>query len=82
MVAGFFALGVLLNLGARIGRFGPKGEVNTIVGHSVPMSMIGLMLIVVGFFGFLGGCIIYMPGAQWTSISVTKPRFPRLVSTP
>lgn len=68
MVAGFFALGVLLNLGARIGRFGPKGEVNTIVGHSVPMSMIGLMLIVVGFFGFLGGCIIYMPGAQWTSI--------------
>jgi ammonia channel protein AmtB len=68
MVAGFFALGVVLNLGPRIGRFGKNGEVYNIAGHSTPMSMIGLMMIVVGFFGFLGGCIIYMPGAQWTSI--------------
>ncbi|WP_321277512.1 ammonium transporter [Thiomicrorhabdus indica] len=68
MVAGFFALGVVLNLGARIGRFGKNGEVYAISGHSTPMSMIGLMMIVVGFFGFLGGCIIYMPGEQWTSI--------------
>lgn len=68
MVAGFFALGVVLNLGARIGRFGKNGEVYNIAGHSTPMSMIGLMMIVVGFFGFLGGCIIYMPGAQWVSI--------------
>ncbi|WP_321326323.1 ammonium transporter [Thiomicrorhabdus sp.] len=68
MIAGFFALGVVLNLGARIGRFGPDGSINPIVGHSVPMSIIGLMLIIVGFFGFLGGCIIYNPGGQWTSI--------------
>ncbi|MBN2606791.1 ammonium transporter [Hydrogenovibrio sp. JE_KL2] len=68
MVAGFFALGVVLNLGPRIGRFGENGEVYNIAGHSTPMSMIGLMLIVVGFFGFLGGCIIYVPGEQWTSI--------------
>ncbi|MBF6057394.1 MULTISPECIES: ammonium transporter [Thiomicrorhabdus] len=68
MVAGFFALGVVMNLGARIGRFGKNGEVYEIAGHSAPMSTIGLMMIVVGFFGFLGGCIIYMPGAQWTSI--------------
>lgn len=68
MVAGFFALGVTINLGARLGRFAEDGTPQTITGHSVPMSIIGLMLIIVGFFGFLGGCIIYSTGAQWTTI--------------
>lgn len=68
MVAGFFALGVTINLGARIGRFAPDGTPITIKGHNTPMSIIGLMMIIVGFFGFLGGCIIYATGAQWTSI--------------
>ena len=68
MVAGFFALGVIINLGARIGRFAPDGTPQTITGHSVPMSTIGLMMIIVGFFGFLGGCIIFSSGAQWTTI--------------
>ncbi|HWV07934.1 MAG TPA: ammonium transporter, partial [Pseudomonas sp.] len=68
MIAGFFALGVLINLGARIGRFNADGSANAIVGHSMPMSVVGLMLIIVGFFGFLGGCIIYNSGAQWITI--------------
>jgi ammonia channel protein AmtB len=68
MVAGFFALGVLFNLGPRNGRFTETGKPVAIKGHSVPMSIIGLMLIIVGFFGFLGGCIIYNNGAQWTTI--------------
>lgn len=68
MVAGFFALGVTINLGARIGRFAPDGTPQAITGHSVPMSIIGLMLIIVGFFGFLGGCLIYSGSGQWTTI--------------
>jgi len=68
VVAGFFTLGVLLNLGPRIGRFAKDGTVLPIVGHSTPMSLIGLMLIIVGFFGFLGGCIIYVTGDQWVTI--------------
>lgn len=67
-VAGFFALGVVMNVGARIGKFNADGTANRISGHSVPMSLIGLMLIIVGFFGFLGGCIIYNVGGQWTNI--------------
>ncbi len=66
-VAGFFTLGVLINLGPRIGRFNADGSVNEINGHNMPMSLIGLMLIVMGFFGFLGGCIIYT-GDTWMSI--------------
>lgn len=67
-IAGFFTLGVVMNVGARIGRFNADGSANPIVGHSMPMSVIGLMLVIVGFFGFLGGCIIYNVGGQWTNI--------------
>ncbi|MCY0963934.1 ammonium transporter [Parathalassolituus penaei] len=67
-VAGFFSLGVLLNLGPRIGKF-VNGKAMAIVPHNLPMSLIGLMMIIVGFFGFLGGCIIYNAGATgWTTI--------------
>jgi ammonia channel protein AmtB len=68
MIAGWFTLGVLLNLGARLGKFDDKGRPVAIPGHSMPMTTIGLMLIIVGFFGFLGGCIIYQKGGQWTTI--------------
>lgn len=68
MIAGFFALGVIINLGARIGRFDKDGNPVSIEGHSMPMTIIGLMLIIVGFFGFLGGCIIYAGSGQWTTI--------------
>lgn len=65
MVAGFFTLGVLLNLGPRIGKFNPDGSANQIAGHSMPMTLIGLMLIIAGFWGFLMGCVI-LPGEPWS----------------
>ncbi len=68
VVAGFFALGVLINLGPRIGKFNKDGTANDLRPHNIPMVLIGLMLIIVGFFGFLGGCAILNPGAQWTNI--------------
>ena len=67
-VAGFFALGVLINLGARKGKF-IEGVPQVIPPHNLPMTLIGLMLIIVGFFGFLGGCIIFNGGdTGWTTI--------------
>ncbi|AMY67501.1 ammonium transporter [Frigidibacter mobilis] len=66
-IAGFFTLGVLINLGPRMGRYNADGSLNEIPGHNMPMSLIGLMLIVMGFFGFLGGCIIYTPDG-WLTI--------------
>ena len=68
IISGFFALGILIPLGPRVGRFNPDGSANVIRGHSLPMTMVGLMLIVVGFFGFLGGCVIYGGTGQWTNI--------------
>ena len=68
LVAAMFAFGVLLNLGPRIGKFNPDGTANEIKPHNVPMSVFGLMILFVGFFGFLGGCIIYNGTGQWTTI--------------
>lgn len=64
-VAGFFALGVLINLGPRIGKFNPDGSANHIAGHSLPLVLIGLMAIIAGFWGFLMGCVI-VPGEGWS----------------
>lgn len=68
MVAAFFALGVLINLGPRIGKFNADGSANAIVPHNVPLAVFGLMVLIVGFFGFLGGCIIYIGNDQWVTI--------------
>ncbi|MEL6523670.1 MAG: ammonium transporter [Pseudomonadota bacterium] len=65
MVAGFFALGVLINLGPRIGKFNADGSANEIPGHNMPFTITGLMLIIVGFWGFLMGCII-IGGEAWS----------------
>jgi ammonium transporter, Amt family len=46
----------------------PDGTANALLPHNMPMSLIGLMLIIVGFFGFLGACMIFSPGEQWTNI--------------
>jgi ammonium transporter, Amt family len=59
LIAGAFTLGVLINLGPRIGRFLADGTAVTIRGHNLWMSMLGLMLIYIGFFGFMMGCVIY-----------------------
>ena len=64
-VAGFFALGVLINLGPRTGKFNSDGSANHISGHNMPLTITGLMLIIVGFWGFLMACVI-VPGEGWS----------------
>jgi len=64
-VAGFFALGVLINLGPRLGKYNSDGSSNNLAGHSMPLTIIGLMTIIVGFWGFLMACLIY-PGEAWS----------------
>lgn len=61
-VSGFFTLGVLLNLGPRIGKFDAQGKPRPILPHNLPLTMVGLMLIYVGFYAFLAACLIFLPG--------------------
>ena len=64
-VAGFFALGILIPLGPRIGKFNADGSANHLAGHNLPLTTIGLMLIIAGFWGFLMACVI-VPGEAWS----------------
>jgi Amt family ammonium transporter len=58
-VAGLFAFGVLLNLGPRVGKYNDDGSANDLAGHSLVLSFVGLLTLIVGFFGFLGACLIW-----------------------
>jgi ammonium transporter, Amt family len=60
-VSGMFTLGVLINLGPRIGKF-INGVAQPILPHNISLTMVGLMLIYVGFFFFLACCLVYLPG--------------------
>ena len=64
-IAAFFALGVLINLGPRIGKFNADGTANDLSGHNLPLTLVGLMLIIVGCWGFLMACVI-PPGEAWS----------------
>ena len=64
-VAGFFALGVLINLGPRLGKFNSDGSSNNLGAHNLPFTITGLMMIIVGFWGFLMACVI-VPGEAWS----------------
>lgn len=61
-VSGFFTLGVLLNLGPRIGKYDAQGKPRPILPHNLPLTMVGLMLIFVGFYAFLAACLVFLPG--------------------
>jgi ammonia channel protein AmtB len=57
-VAGAFALGVLFNLGPRIGKYTREGLVRQFRPHNLHMSIMGLMLIFTGFYGFYAACLV------------------------
>jgi len=55
-IAGGAALGILVNLGPRIGKFRPDGTARNIVPHNPWLVTIGLFLIYTGFWGFYVAC--------------------------
>jgi Amt family ammonium transporter len=54
-VGGWVALGAVLALGPRLGRFSRKGEVRDIPGHNLPMFALGAFILWFGWMGFNGG---------------------------
>jgi len=51
-VAAFWGAKVL---GPRIGKYGPDGKPRAILGHSVPFAMLGVFILLVGWYGFNPG---------------------------
>jgi Amt family ammonium transporter len=54
-VGGWVSLAALLVIGPRLGRFAPDGTPNKIYASSLPLSMLGVVLLFFGWFGFNGG---------------------------
>ncbi len=54
-VGGWCALGALVVIGPRTGRFSRKGDVHNISGHSLPFVALGGFILWFGWFGFNGG---------------------------
>src|SRR5215210_4662739 len=57
-VAGAFTLGVLLNLGPRIGKYDWRGRARAFRPHNTHLTLMGLMLIFTGFYGFYAACLV------------------------
>ena len=49
------ALAGVVLLGARKGKYGPKGEINAIPGCNLPLATLGTLILWLGWFGFNGG---------------------------
>ncbi len=69
-VSGAFTLGVLFNLGPRIGKYTRDGLARIFRPHNIHMTLMGLMMIFTGFYGFYAACLVIastaVPG--WANI--------------
>ena len=79
-IAGGFALGVLVVLGPRLGKFAPDGTPRDIRPHNPWLVCIGLFLIYTGFWGFYVACNVplidpgtidgQITGETWTATTI------------
>lgn len=57
-VGGWGALTGVIFLGPRLGKYSSKGKITPIPGHSMPLAVIGVFLLWLGWFGFNGGSVL------------------------
>ncbi|MEL6927364.1 MAG: ammonium transporter [Cyanobacteria bacterium J06600_6] len=66
-LGGWVALAVILTVGARTGRFDRSGKSRPIYASNLPFSVLGVMLIWLGWLGFNGGSVT----PQVAEVSIT-----------
>ncbi len=67
---GFAALGCVLVLGPRRGKYTENG-IRPILGHSMPLAAIGVFLLFLGWFGFNGGSVLSAESHNVSLVFVT-----------
>jgi Amt family ammonium transporter len=65
------ALAGTLLLGPRIGKFDRTGRAHPIPGHSMPLAVLGVLILWFGWFGFNPGSTLAAVGARFADIAVT-----------
>ena len=56
-IAGIFALGILFNLGPRLGRYDKNGGTRAFKPHNLHLTLMGLMIIFTAFYAFYAACL-------------------------
>ena len=69
-VGGWGALAGALMLGPRIGKY-VGGRIRPIMGHNIPMVVIGVFLLWLGWFGFNGGSVLSADAGAVSYVLVT-----------
>jgi ammonium transporter, Amt family len=64
------ALAVLLQLGARRGKYGPDGRPRAIPGHSMPLFGLGVLILWLGWFGFNPGSTLGAMDGRFTEVAL------------
>src|SRR4029079_786834 len=59
------ALAGTLLLGARIGKFDARGKAHPIPGHSMPLAILGVLILWFGWFGFNPGSTLGAVGGRF-----------------
>jgi Amt family ammonium transporter len=70
-IGGWAALMGVLILGPRIGKYGEKGKINAIPGHSLSLATIGCFVLWFGWFGFNPGSTMAADPAAISEVLVT-----------
>jgi Amt family ammonium transporter len=65
------ALAGTLFLGPRLGKFDRSGKAHPIPGHSMPLAVLGVLILWFGWFGFNPGSTLGAVGARFADIAVT-----------
>ncbi len=73
-VGGIAGLMGAIAVGARLGKYGPNGEVRAIPGHNISIATIGMFILWFGWYGFNPGSTLALSGggaALAASVAVT-----------
>lgn len=70
-VGGWAALTGVLFLGARHGKYGSKGQVRPIPGHSIPLATAGALILWMGWFGFNPGSALMADGVSISQVALS-----------
>ena len=65
------ALAGTLLLGPRIGKYDDEGNPQTIPGHNMPLAVLGVLILWIGWWGFNPGSTLSAVGAPFAAIALT-----------
>jgi Amt family ammonium transporter len=68
-MGGMAALSGALILGPRIGKYGADGKPKTLPGHHIPMAMLGVFILLFGWFGFNAASTLAATDIQFATVA-------------